>query len=78
MLRELQHPSAEEPHRGLSDREDQIVYMIASGNTVSEIADKLSLSVKTVSTYRKRILATMHLKNNAELIHYAVTHGLAA
>lgn len=60
----------------LSDREYQVFRMIASGKTVSEIAEELTLSVKTVSTHRVRILEKMQLKNNAELIHYAATNGL--
>jgi len=50
--------------------------MLASGKTVTEIADELALSVKTVSTYRSRILEKMDMKNNAELIHYAVQNKL--
>ncbi|OGW32836.1 MAG: DNA-binding response regulator [Nitrospirae bacterium GWC2_42_7] len=65
-----------EPHEMLSDREYQVLCMIASGKTVSEIADKLSLSVKTVSTYRSRILEKMKLKNSAELTTYAVQNHL--
>ena len=65
------------PHQTLSNREFEILQMIGSGKTVSEIADALCLSVKTISTYRTRILEKMRLKNNAELIHYAITHGLA-
>jgi len=61
----------------LSDREYQVFRMIASGKTVGAIATELSLSVKTVSTHRVRILDKMRLKNNAELIHYAVTNGLS-
>lgn len=60
----------------LSHREYQVLRMIASGQTVSEIAGQLSLSVKTVSTYRTRILEKMKMKNNAELTHYAVHHRL--
>lgn len=78
LVRELRDTPADEPHQVLSDREDQILRLIASGKTVSEIAHELSLSVKTISTYRSRILAKMHLKNNAELIHYAVKHSLVA
>ena len=63
-------------HELLSDREFQVLCMIASGKTVSEIADKLSLSVKTVSTYRCRILEKMNLNNNAELTHYAFENNL--
>jgi len=64
------------PHEALSDREYQVLCLIGSGKTVSQIADALALSVKTVSTYRARILEKMHLENNAELIHYAVQNNL--
>ena len=64
------------PHEILSDREFQVMNMIAMGKTVTEIADKLSLSVKTISTYRSRILEKMNLKNNSELTYYAIKHGL--
>jgi DNA-binding NarL/FixJ family response regulator len=50
--------------------------MIASGKTVSEIAEELSLSVKTIDTYRARILEKMKMKTNAELTHYAIKNGL--
>lgn len=63
-------------HENLSDREYQTLTMIASGKTVSEIAEELSLSVKTVSEYRARLLAKMKLKNSAELTHYAIKHQL--
>jgi two-component system, NarL family, invasion response regulator UvrY len=60
----------------LSDREFQVLRLIASGRTVGEIAKELSLSVKTISTYRTRILEKMGLRNNAELMHYAMQHEL--
>jgi len=60
----------------LSDREYQVLCLIASGHTVSEIADELSLSVKTISTNRSRILNKLHFKNNAQLICYAVKNHL--
>ncbi|HXI73878.1 MAG TPA: response regulator transcription factor [Verrucomicrobiae bacterium] len=63
-------------HERLSDREFLILRMIASGKTVGQIAGELSLSVKTISTYRTRMLEKMNLKNNAELTHYAVQKGL--
>jgi two-component system invasion response regulator UvrY len=63
-------------HETLSDREFQVMRMMASGKTVKEIAAELSLSVKTISTYRARILAKMNLHTNAELIHYAITNQL--
>jgi DNA-binding NarL/FixJ family response regulator len=64
------------PHEALSDREYQVILLIASGKTVSEIADELTLSVKTISTYRSRILEKMKMKNNAELTRYVIEHQL--
>ena len=64
-------------HEKLSDREYQTLCMIASGKTPTEIAEALNLSVKTVSVYRARLLEKMHLRNNAELTHYGLKHGLA-
>jgi len=63
-------------HETLSDREFQVMRMMATGKTVKEIAAELSLSVKTISTYRARILTKMNLHTNAELIHYAITNQL--
>ena len=65
-----------EPHEILSDREYQVMYMIASGKAVSKIADELSLSVKTISTNRTRLLQKMNMKTNAEVTHYAIKTGL--
>jgi two-component system invasion response regulator UvrY len=65
-----------EPHELLSDREYQTLLLIASGKTVSEIADMLFLSTPTISTYRARILEKMKLKNNAELTTYAISQKL--
>jgi two-component system, NarL family, invasion response regulator UvrY len=65
------------PHETLSDREFQVMCLLATGKTVKEIAEALSLSAKTVSTYRTRILTKMNLKTNADLIHYAIQNGLA-
>ncbi len=64
------------PHERLSDREFQIMRMIAHGKSVSEIAVQLSLSIKTISTYRTRVLDKMKLRSNAELARYAVEHHL--
>ena len=64
------------PHEGLSNREYQTLCMIASGLPVSAIADKLALSVKTISMYRARLLKKMGMKNNSELTHYAIKQGL--
>jgi DNA-binding NarL/FixJ family response regulator len=63
-------------HETLSDREYQTLMMIASGKTVGDIAQELSLSVKTISEYRARLLAKMKLKNSAELTHYAIRNQL--
>lgn len=64
------------PHERLSNREFLILRMIASGKAVSQIARELSLSVKTISTYRARLLEKMDMKNNAELTHYAMQKSL--
>ena len=64
------------PQEKLSDREFQVLRLIASGKMATEIARELSLSVKTISTYRTRILEKMGMKNNAELMHYAIQHRL--
>jgi DNA-binding NarL/FixJ family response regulator len=64
------------PHESLSSRELEVFLLLASAKSVSEIAERLSLSVKTVSTYRTRILEKMSLQTNAELIQYAVRNGL--
>jgi DNA-binding NarL/FixJ family response regulator len=64
------------PHEKLSDREFQTLKLIASGKRLSDIADQLALSPKTVSVYRARILEKMGMSNNAELTHYAIKHGL--
>jgi len=63
-------------HEKLSDREYQVMCMIASGKRIKEIAAALSLSVKTISTYRTRILSKMNMKSTAQLIHYAIKSGL--
>ncbi len=65
------------PHENLSNREFEVLRSIASGQTVKEIAAKLSLSDKTISTYRRRILDKMDMRTNAELTHYAIRNGLA-
>ncbi|PXX46768.1 response regulator [Undibacterium pigrum] len=63
-------------HKTLSDREFQTMTLIASGKSVSDIAKELSLSVKTISEYRSRILLKMKLRHNAELTHYAIKNQL--
>jgi two-component system invasion response regulator UvrY len=68
------HPDA--PHQALSNREFQVMRMLASGKTLKEIAEDLILSEKTITTYRARILEKMDLRNNVELSHYAIKHKL--
>jgi len=63
-------------HENLSNREYQVMCLIASGKTIKNIADELSLSARTVSTYRSRILDKMKMKSNAEITHYAIKQGL--
>jgi two-component system, NarL family, invasion response regulator UvrY len=64
------------PQEKLSDREFQVLRLISSGKMITDIARELSLSVKTISTYRSRILEKMGMNNNAELMHYAIQHKL--
>ena len=64
------------PHKTLSEREYQVMRMICSGKNTTEIANKLSINVKTVSTYRTRTLKKMNLKNDVELTHYAIQNHL--
>ena len=73
---DFNQPSDAAPHTLLSDREFQVFQLIVAGSTVGEIADALSLSVKTVSTHKSRILEKMKLGNQAELVRYAVRHKL--
>jgi two-component system, NarL family, invasion response regulator UvrY len=63
-------------HEKLSDREFQVLQMIASGKTVGEIAEEMLLSVNTISTYRMRVLEKMNLENNAQIMFYAMNEGL--
>ena len=75
MVLQLSQPG-KVPHESLSNREFEVLCSIASGKTVTEIAAKLSLSNKTISTYRRRILDKMDMRTNAELTHYAIRNGL--
>ena len=68
--------SAKPPHESLSNREHQVMCLIAAGKSVGDIAEELLLSVKTVSTYRSRILQKLRLRHNAEITRYAMQHGL--
>ncbi len=72
----LDHDSDKSPHEYLSDREFSVLKLLATGKSVSEIAESLFLSVTTVSTYRARIMAKMNMKNNADLTLYAIENKL--
>ena len=72
----VKQPAGQPLHATLSDREDQVLRLIASGRAVGEIAGQLNLSVKTVSTYRTLVLRKLALENNAQLMRYAQEHGL--
>jgi DNA-binding NarL/FixJ family response regulator len=76
-LASMLEEGAPAPER-LSDREYQVMLMLASGKSLSLIADEMALSVKTISTYRSRILEKMKLKNNAEIIRFALRNGLVS
>ena len=67
---------AQAPHEALSDREFQVLRLLASGESVTAIAEQLSLSVKTVSTHKANLMHKMGLQNASELVRYAVKHGL--
>lgn len=76
LTNELSHPSDKQLHEMLSEREFQVFYKLAGGMSPTEIADQLNISIKTVSTYRTRILEKMGLKNNADLTYYAIKYEL--
>ncbi len=73
---ELKSAADKAPHERLSDREYHLLCMIAKGKTTKEIAEELSLSIKTVGTHRARILEKMGMKSNAELTHYAIQNKI--
>jgi DNA-binding NarL/FixJ family response regulator len=73
---ELDAPADKPLHGALSDREYEVMRMMAAGTSVSEIAEELSLSVKTISTYRARILAKMNMTRTADIIYYGIRNGL--
>lgn len=78
LINNLQQPADQPLHAALSMREDQVLRLIASGRAVGEIALQLNLSVKTVSTYRTKILEKLGLANNAQIMRYAQDHELEA
>ncbi len=76
MLLQIEDKHERSLHERLSDREFTVFKLIASGKTVSEIAEELHLSVPTISTYRARIIEKTHLKSNAEITRYALVQGI--
>ncbi len=76
LVQSVKQGTEKPPHELLSDREFEVLCLIGSGKTVSEIAEVMHLSVTTISTYRARILAKMRMKTNAELTRYVIQHGL--
>ena len=74
---DLYHDDEKDPHEQLSDREFEILKMIATGTTTKAIARELSISPKTVSTYRSRILDKLNMRNNSDLIHYVIDYNLS-
>ncbi len=76
MSEQLSHPTEKQLHETLSDREFQVFFKLSSGLSATEIGEELNISVKTVSTYRSRILEKMSLKTNADLTYYAIKNGL--
>jgi DNA-binding NarL/FixJ family response regulator len=78
LLRQLRQPASTTPHDSLSEREFQVFVMIASGFSVKDIADRLTLSVKTIRTFRHRVLEKLNVRNDVDLAHYASRHGLHA
>jgi DNA-binding NarL/FixJ family response regulator len=74
---EISGNTEKEPHEKLSDREYRVLVMIGAGRSVGQIADDLALSVKTISTYRSRVLEKMNLSTNADMIRYVIDHNLS-
>lgn len=72
----IETKTLDEPHKSLSDREFEVFMSLAAGKTVGQISTNLNLSVKTVSTYRTRIMEKMQMTTNADLIRYALDHKL--
>lgn len=76
LFQEVNQKGGSMPHTALSDREYEVMLYIGEGKSISEIANQLSLSVKTVSTYRSRVLEKMSMNNNSDLVKYIMLHDL--
>jgi two-component system, NarL family, invasion response regulator UvrY len=76
LVANLDGPIDQPLHESLSDREHEVMRMIAAGVSLTDIGDRLHVSVKTISSYRARIMEKMQMKTNADLTRYAMTHGL--
>jgi DNA-binding NarL/FixJ family response regulator len=77
LARQAQGATGASPHESLSDREFQVLQLLAAGVSLTEIGEQLHLSVKTISTHKARILEKLGVANQAELIRYAIAHGIA-
>ncbi len=76
LARELSPGRGKEPHEMLSDREFRVMWLLASGKSITRIAKEMILSTSTISTYRTRVLRKLGLSNNAQLVHYAIKRQL--
>jgi DNA-binding NarL/FixJ family response regulator len=76
VMESLRGADRSKPHELLSERETQVMLLIGRGKTVGEIADQLALSVKTISTYRSRLLEKLSLENNAQIVEYVFRNKL--
>jgi DNA-binding NarL/FixJ family response regulator len=72
----VEHGTSDQPHKRLSDREFEVMTLIAGGKGISQIAEQLNLSIKTVSTYKSRILEKTGLSSNSDITRYAIEHKL--
>ena len=78
LANEAASPYLRKAHERLTDREHQVLGLLATGTAVKQVAGKLDISISSVNTYRCRIFTKLHIRNNAELIRYAFRHGLVS
>lgn len=76
LVGEVTKENEELPHKVLSDREYEVLLLIGQGHSITEISNKLSLSVKTISTYRSRLILKLGIQSNADLVKYMIRHGI--